>query len=95
MTLTGQRQYVLAVIERATRRIRIPGATARPTSAWTTQAVRNLCMDLEDAGAGAKYLIRDRDTKFTCAFDAVLADASITVVLSGIRMPRMNSIIER
>jgi putative transposase len=52
-------------------------------------------MDLEDAGSNARFLIRDRDSKFTAAFDAVLADAGLAVVKSGVRMPRMNSIIER
>ncbi|MDJ0345645.1 integrase core domain-containing protein [Streptomyces sp. H10-C2] len=95
VTLTGQRQYILAVIEHTSRRIRILGTTAHPTAAWTTQAIRNLAMDLDDAGTKACYLIRDRDSKFTAAFDAVLADAGIQVVLSGIRVPRMNSIMER
>ena len=52
-------------------------------------------MDLEDTGCRARFLIRDRDGKFPALFDAVLADAEITVVLSGVRMPRMNSIMER
>jgi transposase InsO family protein len=52
-------------------------------------------MDLEDAGCRARYLIRDRDGKFPGLFDAILADAGIDVVLSGVRMPRMNSIMER
>ena len=95
VTLTGARMYVLAVIEHASRRIRILGATAHPTAAWVTQAARNLVMDLEDAGCRARYLIRDRDGKFPALFDAVLADAGIKVVLSGVRMPRMNSIMER
>jgi transposase InsO family protein len=52
-------------------------------------------MDLEDTGCRARFLIRDRDSKFPALFDAVLTDAGIDVVLSGIRMPRMNSIMER
>jgi transposase InsO family protein len=52
-------------------------------------------MDLQDAGCRARFLIRDRDGKFPDLFDAVLADAGITVVLTGIRMPRMNAIAER
>ena len=95
MTLTGTRMYVLAVIEHASRRIRILGATAHPTAAWVTPAAKNLVMDLEDTGCRARFLIRDRDGRFSALFDAVLADAGIDVVLSGVRMPRMNSIMER
>jgi transposase InsO family protein len=87
--------YVLAVIEHATRRVRILGATAHPTAAWVTQAVRNLAMDLQDAGCRARFLIRDRDGKYPALFDTILADAGIEVVLSGVQMPRMNSIMER
>jgi hypothetical protein len=95
ITLTGTRMYVLAVIEHASRRIRILGATAHPTAAWVTQAARNLVMDLEDAGCRVKYLIRDRDGKYPALFDAVLADARITVVRGGVQMPRMNAVMER
>lgn len=61
VTLSGQRQYILAVIEHATRRIRILGTTTHPTASRVAQAARNLAMDLEDAGASIRYLIRDRD----------------------------------
>jgi hypothetical protein len=82
-------------MEHASRRIRILGATAHPTARWGAQATRNLVMDLEDAGCWARFLIRDRDGKFPELVDAILADAAIAVVLSGVRMPRMNSIMER
>lgn len=59
------------------------------------QLARNLIMGLEDVGSKARFLIRDRDSKFTDTFDAVLADAGLQVVTSGIQMPRMNSITER
>jgi putative transposase len=59
-TLTGARLYAFAVIEHATRRIRILGATAHPTGDWVTQLARNLVMDLQDARHTAQYLIRDR-----------------------------------
>jgi putative transposase len=95
LTLTGARLYVFAVIEHSTRLIRILGATAHPTADWTVQLGRNLLMDLEDAGSQARFLIRDRDSKFTQAFDALLADAGLTVVTTGIQIPRMNSIVER
>ena len=76
-TLNGATLYVFAVIEHANRRIRILGATAHPTADWVTQAARNLVMDLQDAGATVRYLIRDRDSKFTRAFDAVFEDEGI------------------
>jgi putative transposase len=94
VTLTGARMYILAVIEHASRRVRILGATAHP-SAWVAQAARNLVMDLDDAGCRAKYLIRDRDGKFPPPFDTILASAGINVVLTGVQMPRMNAIMER
>ena len=95
VTLGGARLYVLAVIEHATWRIRILGATPHPTASWVAQAARNLVMDLEDAGSRARFLIRDRDGKFPALFDDVLTDAGIEIVLSGVQMPRMNSIMER
>jgi putative transposase len=94
-TLTGARLYVFAVIDHATCRIRILGATAHPTAAWTTQRARNLVMDLQDAHATVKYLIRDRDSRYTASFDAVLADSGIATIMTGIRVPRMNAIMER
>ncbi|MEV4135043.1 integrase core domain-containing protein [Dactylosporangium sp. NPDC049742] len=95
VTLTGAKLYVLAVIEHATRRIRILGATAHPRGAWVAQAARNLAMDLQDAGCRARFLIRDRDGKYPALFDAILDDTGIKVVLSRIQMPRMNAIMER
>jgi transposase InsO family protein len=70
------------------------GATAYPTAAWVVQAARNLVMDLQDVRCPGAYLIRDRDGKFSDLFDAVLADAGITVVLTGVRMPRVNALME-
>jgi transposase InsO family protein len=87
--------YVFAVIEHGSRRIRVLGATAHPTAFWVVQAAKNLVMDLEDTGCRARLLIRDRDGTFPALFDAVLADAGIQVVLSGIQVPRMNSVMER
>jgi putative transposase len=60
-----------------------------------TQAAKNLVMDLEDAGCRARFLIPDRDGKFPALFDAVLKDAGIEPVLSGVRIPRMNALMER
>jgi putative transposase len=95
VTLSGARLYVFAVIGHAGRRIRVLGATAHPTASWVAQAARNLVMDLEDAGCRARFMIRDRDGKYPALFDTVLEDAGIEVVLSGIRMPRMNALMER
>jgi putative transposase len=94
-TLTGARLTVLAAIEHATRRIRILGATAHPTAQWVTQIGRNLAMDLQDSGVRVKYLIRDHDARYPAALDALLADEGIETVKTGVRMPRMNSIMER
>ncbi|AGP59271.1 integrase core domain-containing protein [Streptomyces rapamycinicus] len=95
VALSGVRMYVLAVIEHGSRRIRVLGATAHPSASWVAQAAKNLVMDLEDTGCRARFMIRDRDGKFPDLFDAVLRDAGIEVVLSGIQTPRMNSITER
>ncbi|MDW6064049.1 integrase core domain-containing protein [Streptomyces sp. FXJ1.4098] len=93
VTLSGARMYIFAVIEHSSRRIRVLGATAHPTTSWLTQAAKNLVMDLEDVGCRARF--RDRDGKFPGLFDDVLKDAGIEVVPTGIQMPRMNSIMER
>jgi transposase InsO family protein len=94
---TGQRQYILAAIHHASRRIRILGTTAHPTHAWVAQAVRNLLMDLEDAGqlATMRFLIRDRDAKYPATMDQILLGAGIATVLTGVRVPRMNALMER
>jgi putative transposase len=93
--LDGTQAYVLAVIEHASRRIRILGVTLHPTGSWTAQQARNLLMDLGEQSHRVKFMIRDRGSNFTAAFDAVLADAGIQTVLCSIRTPRMNAIAER
>jgi transposase len=93
--LDGTQAYVLAVIEHATRRIRILGVTLHPTGAWTSQQPRNLIMDLGEQAHRVKFMIRDRGSNYTAAFDAVLSDAGIRTVLCNVRTPRMNAIAER
>ena len=93
--LDGTHAHVLAVIEHATRCIRILGVTLHPTGEWTTQQARNLIMDLGAQTGRVKFMIRDRGSNFTAAFDAVLADAGIRTVLCNVRTPRMNAIAER
>jgi transposase len=93
--LDGTQAYVLAVIEHATRRIHILGVTLHPTGQWTAQQAHNLLMDLGDQADRATFMIRDRGSNFTAAFDAVLAGAGIRTVLCSIQTPRMNAIAER
>jgi putative transposase len=93
--LDGTQAYVLAVIEHATRRIGILGVTLHPTGEWTAQQARNLMMDLGGQVHRVKFMIRDRGSNFTTAFDAVLAGAGIRTVLCNVQTPRMNAIAER
>ncbi|WP_406516477.1 integrase core domain-containing protein [Streptomyces sp. NBC_00134] len=95
--LSGQRQYILAAIHHAHRGVRVLGTTAHPTHAWVTQTIKNLAMDLEDAGqlAAITSMIRDRDAKYPAAIDEILGQAGIRTVLTAVRTPRMNSIMER
>src|ERR1017187_3469302 len=85
--LDGTQAYVLAVIEHATRRIRILGVTLHPTGEWTAQQARNLVMDLGEQAHRVTFMIRDRGPNFTTAFDAVLADAGIRTVLCNVQTP--------
>ena len=93
--LDGTQAYVLAVVEHATRRIRILGVTLHPTGEWTAQQARNLTTDLGDHADRVGFMIRDRGSNFTTAFDAILADSAIRTVLCNVRTPRMNAIAER
>jgi transposase InsO family protein len=92
--LTLQRLYVFNM-EVGTRYVHILGITANPDGPWTTQAARNLLMDLGERADQFKFRIRDRAGQFTDAFDAVLADAGITVCKIPPRSPRANAYAER
>jgi hypothetical protein len=94
-TVSLTRLYVAFVIEHGTRHVHLLGVTRFPTAAWATQLARELTADLADAGHEFTHLIRDRDSKFTAAFDAVFTSCGIKIVTTAPQAPRMNAIAER
>jgi putative transposase len=93
VTLT--RLYVAFAIEHQTRRVHLLGITRHPTGQWATQLARNLAANLEEAGCRFSYLIRDRDAKFTAAFDAVFTSIGTAVLPTAPQAPKMNACAER
>jgi putative transposase len=87
--------YVLLAIELSTRWVHLLGVSARPDSAWVTQQARNLFLPDPPAFQGKRFLIRDRDSKFSGSFDEVFRTQGVRIIKTPIRAPRANAFAER
>jgi hypothetical protein len=94
-TVFLRRIYALIVLEHGTRRAYLAGITANPTGAWTVQAARNVLMDFGERVGTLTFVLRDRDSRFTRAFDAVFVAEGIRILASPPQAPRANAICER
>ncbi|MGO8873555.1 MAG: integrase core domain-containing protein [Acidimicrobiales bacterium] len=94
-TVLLRRLYVLFFIELDTRKVFMTGVTANPTGAWVVQQARNLSYELTQRARPAKFLIRDRDTKFTTSFDDIFRSEGMRIIRTPIRAPRANAFAER
>src|SRR4029450_8306873 len=92
-TLSLRRYYVLFFIELGSRRVHLAGCTTNPTGAWATQQARNL--SFTDLLERTRFLIHDRDSKFTAAFDELFRSEGINVIHTPVRAPQANAYPER
>jgi putative transposase len=94
-TVWLRRLYVLFFIELDTRRVHLAGVTANPDGAWVTQQARNLLLTLAEPGRRMRFLLRDRDAKFTRAFDEVFRAEGAEVLQTPVQAPNANAHAER
>ncbi len=94
-TVLFRRLYVLAFIELATRQVHLAGVTTNPTGGWVTQQARNIIETFVDRTEPIRFLIHDRDSKFTVAFDEVFRSTGIRAIRTPVRAPNANAFIER
>ena len=87
-TVLLRRLYVLFFIELDTRRVYATGVTAHPTGAWVVQQARNMSYELAERSDPVRFLVRDRDTKFTASFDEVFGSEGIRIIRTPVRAPR-------
>jgi putative transposase len=94
-TVFLRRLYVLFFIEHDTRRVHLAGVTANPDSRWVTQQARNLLLVLEERGRRVRFMLRDRDAKFTRSFDDVFRSEGGEVLMTPVQAPKANAYAER
>jgi transposase InsO family protein len=94
-TILLRRVYVLFVIELGRRRVHLAGVTVQPTGLWVAQQARNLLASLGDQAVAWRFLIRDRDTKFTRVFDDLWRSTGAEVICTPVRAPNANAVAER
>jgi putative transposase len=94
-TVLLQRLHVLLFIELGTRTVYLSGVTANPVGEWVTQQARNLSLVLSERSHAVRFVVRDRDTKFTASFDELFHSEGIRVIKTPVRSPRANAIAER